>query len=123
METSLVVAKILGIYLVVSGLFFLFRGKTVPQLLKDFFDHPAIMYLTGAILIFLSVLFLLANNIWDGTWRTIITLVAWAVLFKGIAYILAPDVLHKMVSKKVLDMVPVYGVVAIIAGISLLYVG
>lgn len=123
MEISLVAAKILGLYLVVSGLFMIFRGKTLPHMLRDFFEHPAIMYLAGVILIFLSSLFLLQGNIWDGTWRTVITIIAWATLIKGIAYILAPDMLRQMVTKKLMDTVNLYGVVAIIAGVYLFYIG
>lgn len=122
MEISLVAAKILGLYLVVSGLFLVFRGKTVPHMLKDFFEHPAVVYLAGAVLIFLSSLFLLQGNIWDGTWRTIITVIAWATLIKGVAYILAPDMLRQMVTKKLLDSVNIYGIVAIVAGVYLFYI-
>lgn len=123
MEISLIAAKILGLYLVVSGLFMVFRGKTLPHMMKDFFDHPAVLYLAGVILIFLSSLFLLQGNIWDGTWRTVITIVAWATLIKGIVYILAPDMLRKMVTKKLMDTVSLYGVIAIVAGVYLFYIG
>lgn len=85
MDISLVAAKILGTYLIISGVFLLTRGRTVPLLLRDFFDHPAIVYLTGAILIFLSALFLVQNNVWDGTWHTLITVLAWVVLLNGAA--------------------------------------
>ncbi|MDD2657071.1 MAG: hypothetical protein PHD04_00185 [Candidatus Pacebacteria bacterium] len=123
MDISLVIAKVLGVYLVVSGLFLIFRGKTVPHLLKDFFGHPAVVYLTGVILIFLSTLMLLENNIWDGTWRTIITIFLWLVLLKGLAYIFVPDALQKFANKKLLEMVSAYGLIAIIAGVSLFYLG
>lgn len=122
MEMSLVAAKILGLYLVVSGLFLLLRGKTVPHLLKDFFGHPAIIYLTGVILIFLSALFLMEHNIWDGTWRTIVTLFAWAAFLKGVGYIFFPEALHQMVTKKILGMTGVYGIIAVAAGAALYYV-
>ena len=123
MEISLVAAKILGLYLVVSGLFMVFRGKTLPHMIKDLFDHPAVLYLAGVILIFLSSLFLLQGNIWDGTWRTIITIIAWATLIKGVVYILAPEMLRQMVTKKLMDTVNLYGIVAIIAGVYLFYIG
>ncbi|MDP2651994.1 MAG: hypothetical protein Q8O94_02570 [bacterium] len=123
MDISLLAAKILGTYLVISGLFLLFRGKTVPTLLRDFFDHPAVVYLTGVILIFLSGIFLIQNNVWDGTWRTLITLFAWLVLIKGVAYIFVPESLHKIVNKKVLDSLNIYGLIAIVAGLFLFYLG
>lgn len=121
MDISLVAVKILGTYLVISGLFLLIRGKTVPHLLKDFFGHSAVVYLTGIILIFLSSLFLIQNNVWDGTWRTLITIFAWVVFLKGAAYVLFPDALHKMVSKKVLGSLNLYGFIAIIAGAFFFY--
>lgn len=121
MDTSLVAAKVLGVYLIISGLFLLFRGKTLPHLLKDFFGHPAIVYLTGVTLIFLSTLLLVEHNIWDGSWRTVVTVFAWLVLLKGLGYIFVPEVLHKMASKKVLESVNHFGIVAIAVGLSLFY--
>jgi uncharacterized protein YjeT (DUF2065 family) len=123
MDITIIAAKVLGTYFVVSGLFLIFKGKTVPHLLKDLFDHPAILYLAGVILIFLASIFLIQSNVWDGTWRTIITIIAWATLVKGVAYILFPDVLHRFVSKKLLETLNVYGFVAIVAGLALFYVG
>ena len=123
MDISLVVAKVLGIYLIVSGLFLIFRGKSVPHMLKDFFGHPAIVYLAGVILIFLSTLYLVENNIWDGTWRSIVTVFVWLILLKGLAYIFAPGMIERLVTKKMLDTVSTYGVVAIVAGVSLFYLG
>jgi uncharacterized protein YjeT (DUF2065 family) len=123
MDISLVAAKILGTYLVISGLFLVIRGKTLPYLLKDFFDHPAVVYLTGIILIFLSSIFLIQNNVWDGTWRTLITILAWVVFLKGTAYVLFPDAPHKVVNKNILGSLNLYGVIAIVGGLFLFYLG
>lgn len=123
MEISLIAAKILGTYFIVSGLFLILRGKTVPHLLKDFFDHPAIMYLTGAILIFLSTLMLLQGNVWDGSWRTVITIFTWLVFVKGVAYILAPEFLRSFVSRKLFKTLNLFGLVTLVVGISLLSLG
>jgi len=122
MDISLIATKILGVYLVVSGLFLIFRGKTVPMLLKDFFNHPAIVYLTGAILVFLSTLMLIQNNVWDGSWRMIITMFTWLVFIKGVAYILIPESLSKVVSRGFIKSLNLYGLVAIIIGLSLFYI-
>lgn len=123
MTISIIVVKILGIYLVVSGFFLIFKGKTVPYLLKDFYNHPAIVYLTGVILVFLSSLFLLQNNIWDGTWYTAITILVWGVLLKGLSYIFIPEMMYKMVDKKLLASLGVYGFFTIIVGLLLLTLG
>jgi len=104
-------------------LFLILRGKTLPNIIKDFLGHPAIVYLTGIFLIVLSSLYIIQNNIWDGTWRTAVTVLAWAVFLKGVAYIFVPETLHKVVSKKFLASVNLYGLVAVILGLSLLYIG
>ena len=122
MEIALIAAKVLGVYFIVSGLFLMFRGKTVAHLMRDFFDHPAIVYLAGAILIFLSSLFLIQYNVWDGTWGTLITVFMWATLVKGVMYILAPEALHRMVTKKMLESVNLYGLIAVVAGVYLFFI-
>jgi hypothetical protein len=121
MDITILVAKIFGVYLIVSGLFLIFKGKTVPHLLKDFFDHPATVYLTGVILIFLSSMYLIQYNTWDGTWKVIVTLFAWIVLFKGLSYILFPQALNALVVKKFRNSFGVYGVVAILVGVYLFF--
>ncbi len=121
MDTTLLVAKILGIYLVVSGLFLLLKGKTLQHMLRDFFDHPAMTYLTGVILIFLSSMYLLQYNIWDGTWKTAITVFVWVVFFKGLTYIFAPEKLSKMAIEKSKKAFNAYGLVAIAVGIYLFF--
>lgn len=119
MDTSLITLKILSVYLIISGFFLIFRRKDIPHLLKDFFDHPAIMYLTGIILIFLSSMYLIQYNIWDGTWKTLLTIFAWIVGLKGLAYIFAPKMLSELAIRKSKRFFAVYGVIAIIVGIYL----
>lgn len=121
MDITILVAKILGIYLVVAGLFLLIKGKTIPHLLKDFFDHPAIVYLTGVILIFLSSLYLVQYNIWDGTWRTLVSIFVWLVGLKGITYLFFPQVFSEINVKKYQGMFGAYGFFAIIVGLYLFF--
>lgn len=121
MDVTVLTLKILGVYLVISGLFLLFKGKAVPHLLKDFFDHPATVYLTGIILVFLSTMYLIQYNVWDGTWRTAVTVFAWVVMFKGLAYIFMPKALSESVIKKNKAFFGVYGVVAVLAGFYLFF--
>ena len=123
MDITLLVAKVLGIYLVVGGLFLIFRGKTIPHLLKDFFDHPAVMYLTGIIWIFLSSMYLIQYNTWDGTWRTLVTLFAWLVMLKGLAYVFMPRVLSEISIRKFRGLWGVYGLIALVVGLYMFFLG
>lgn len=117
MDTTILVAKVLGIYLVVAGLFLIVKGKTLPHMLRDFFDHPAVCYLTGIILIFLSSMYLIQYNIWDGTWKTAITVFVWLIMIKGLAYVFVPQTLNEITVKKFRGMFVIYGLIAILVGI------
>lgn len=119
MDATVITLKILAVYLIISGLFLLFKGKDVPHLLKDFFDHPATVYLTGIILIFLSSMYLIQFNIWDGSSKTLMTVFAWLVMLKGVFYIFAPRTLSEIAIRKMKKYFNIYGVVAIIFGVYL----
>jgi hypothetical protein len=121
MDITILFAKVLGIYLLISGFFLLLKSKTIPNLLKDFFDHPAIVYLTGVILIFLSSMYLVQYNVWDGSWHTLITLFAWAIMLKGLMYIFTPQMLNEMSVKRFRGPFTVYGLIAIIVGLYLFF--
>ena len=121
MDTPILVAKVLGIYLTISGLFLLVKGRTLPHLLRDFFGHPAIVYLAGVILVFLSSMYLLNYNVWDSSWKTIITFFVWIVLLKGLVYIFAPKALSEMAIERNKSMFKVYGVIAVALGLYLFF--
>lgn len=121
MDITIVTLKILAVYLVVSGLFLLFKGKTVPHLLQDFFDHPATVYLTGIILIFLSSMYLIQYNIWTGAVQTVVTVFAWLVMLKGLLYIFAPRALGVSMIKKFRAWFSLYGIVAVVVGVYLFF--
>ena len=121
MDVLVITLKVLSVYMVVSGLFLIFKGKAVPHLLKDFYDHPAVVYLSGIILIFLSTMYLIQYNIWDGTWRTAITVVVWLIGLKGLVYIFAPKSLSEYAIKRSRKLFGVYGVVAVVVGLYLFF--
>ena len=117
MDIPTLVLKVFSVYLIIGGLFLIFKGKTIPLILKDFFDHPAAVYFSGILLVFLSSMYLIQYNIWDGTWLTLVTVFVWLVFIKGLLYIFAPKSLSEMSLKKYRSLFAVYGVVAIIVGI------
>ena len=121
MGITILTAKLLGIYFIISGLFLVVKGKTLPHLLKDFFDHASIVYLTGIILIFLSSIYLLQYNIWNGSLQGLITLLVWIVMLKGLVYLFFPKLLSEIVVKKYQKLFDVYGLMAVIVGLSLFF--
>lgn len=122
MDTTILVAKVLGVYLVVSGLFLVTKRRTFSGIIKDYFNHPAVLYLTGVLLVVLSSLYLIQYNIWDGGFATIITFVMWLVIAKGILVIFVPSTFSKMNIEKWRGFFGFYGVLIIVAGVYLFFI-
>lgn len=123
MDTSILFLKILALYFVVSGLFLLFKGKTLPFILKDFFNHPAIVFLTGVILLFLGGGILIQNyaNTSDSMVQVLVIIFGWLVLLKGLSYLFIPKTLEKISLKKFNSWFGVLGVFTIIIGVVLFF--
>ena len=91
MTITLLVAKVLGIDLMISGIILVLKPNSLRGLLKDFFEHPAIVYLTGTILIFLASVYLLQYNLWEGTTQKVVTVCVWLVGLKGLNFLFFPQ--------------------------------
>lgn len=120
METTILIAKVLGIYMMTSGLLLMLKKKSLIILLKDFYDHPALVYLTSTILIFLSSFYLLQYSIWDGTYRIIVTIFVWLIMIKGLCYIFIPETLNKIPVNKYKRYFMLFGLMAFVVGLYLL---
>lgn len=93
MDTNIII-KALSIYLVVSGLFVLLRGKTLPLVLKDLIDHRAVMWLAGLLLIIIGSPLVFGTN--DSLF---VTVIGWLIIVKGALYIFAPELFTRFVFK------------------------
>ncbi len=123
MDTSILFLKILALYFVVSGLFLLFKGKTLPFILKDFFNHPAIVFLAGVILLFLGggVLIQIYASASNSLVQVLVIIFGWLVLLKGLSYIFMPKTLESISLKKFNSWFGVLGVIMLILGILLFF--
>ena len=111
---TLIVVKGLGIYLIVSGLFILFRGKTLPLLIKDLLQHRAVMWLAGFILIMVGSVIVFGTN--DSQ---LVAVIGWLVLLKGVVYILVPESLTSFAKKIPSSALALLGLAIIYLGLLL----
>jgi hypothetical protein len=117
MDTMLV-AKVLGVYLMVSGVFVILQKKTLAKVLEDLFAHRAITYLVGLILLLGGLSLVLAGN--AGT-PLIIKILSWAILLKGAAYIFAPEWLHALTKSISLKSYSLMGLLTGVVGAYLYF--
>ena len=116
MDFSLLMAKVIAGYFIISGLFVLLRGKTFMMVIKDFFKHPALVYLAAIILVFAGLTITIRHNVWDGTWRTWVTVFGVLILLKGLAYVFISDVMAKFPFGKMGAWLKLIGLVMIAIG-------
>lgn len=120
METTLLLAKVLGVYFLVSGAFLIFRRKTFALLLKDMFEHRAISYVVGVVLVFGGAFLVFRKTSGTDPLSVFVLLMSWAILIKGIIYILAPEWLYSLVKTISRTTLVISGVIVALLGFYLL---
>ena len=125
MEISLLLAQIMGLYLMLEGLTILTRRKFVLNIVNDISNNKALMFVTGAMVFILGLLVVLNHNIWEATWRVVPTIIGWGMVIKGALIFFVPGVMMDKAKKfaKNRNLAVLAGVVALAVGAYLAYVG
>jgi len=121
METTLLLVKVLGIYFVVSGIFVVIHKKTLAQVITDLFEHRAITFLIGIMLVISGSFLVLRESSGSDPLSLLVLFVSWAILLKGIAYLFFPKQLAKMTTKLPKSTFGAVGMVVALAGFYLLF--
>ena len=90
MTLTAYVAQLLGVYLVLSGVLMIVREQAMMLLVPKFVDTPPFLYFLGSLGVLIGLAIVLAHDTWIGTLGTIIYLVGWLTLLRGIAMLLLP---------------------------------
>ncbi len=122
MNITIALAQILGILFVGMGLSVLFSKKIVVAVI----ENEGMIWLTGFITMGMGAVIIALHSVWDGgLLKLIITIMGWLCVAKGAFLLIFPNAAISFY-KKVLrsDVVlTLSGVVAILAGLVLLYKG
>ncbi len=90
METTLFLAKVFGLYLLVMGVAVPLRRKVLGAMAAAFADSPPAVYLASVLALILGLVLVVSHNIWVAGWPLAITLLSWLVLLKALAFLLLP---------------------------------
>jgi len=124
MESTLFLAKIMGVMFAVIGLAILFDTKYYMKAFEDFFKNKGLMYVTGFIILIMGLLLVLVHNRWTEDWTVVITILAWLTFLKGLFFMLFPSWMvgfsKKFMTKSYLTG---SGVFALLLGLCLIYKG
>lgn len=97
METSLVLAKIMGPIFFVLALHILLYKKEFLSLLEEFVSRQSEFFLFRFQALILGMLIVTFHNVWVSDWPVVITFMGWCILLKGVVYMLWPSVTMRVI--------------------------
>ncbi len=84
MFVSLFLAKVIGLYMVITGFFYLLKKDMIQEIVEDWLAHPAISAFGAILALIVGLLIVLSHNVWTTSWVVVITLIGYMSLLKGI---------------------------------------
>jgi len=90
MDTSILLAKIIGPLFLVVGVGIFINLEHYRRLVADFGASSLSIYMAGTTALVLGLLIVSFHNVWEWRWPVIITVMGWATLLKGAVRILLP---------------------------------
>lgn len=96
MASSLFLAQVIGWYLVIVGVFMLFKQNYLKSVMNEIIARKELILILAIITLILGLLLVVAHNQWTCGWPIIITLIAWLTLIGGIFRLFFPNLVLKM---------------------------
>lgn len=125
MDTSILIAKLMGLPVLVAGIGILVNTAGYRGMAKDFLKSEALIYLSGVLILVTGLAIVIAHNRWAWDWTLIITIFGWMAILGGIFRMTYPAWVAK-VGSKFIDRPGVMragGVIWIAVGAVLSYFG
>ncbi len=124
METSTLIAKIIGLIYLSFGVGILLNGNYYKKEIPKLLENTAYLIFGGFMAIILGVLIIENHNYWVKNWTVLITIIGWIALVKGMVLLAFPTVVSRY--KSFLNIPKFYailGVLIVIFGLFFTYFG
>jgi hypothetical protein len=122
MDTSLFLAKFWGWYLLIFFFVLSFNPRRIQQIFEDLKDQKFLILAAFAAII-IGLLNILFHNIWELSWKFIITILGWTSLFIGLGLFVFPEPTTRKLAVLNLKFVQTIYVLLFLLGIFLLNMG
>ncbi len=125
MDTSNLLAKIIGPYFVVIGAGILTNRRLWSQIIEDFFSHPALRMLGGGVKLAIGLLVVAFHNEWYLHWGLILTILGWLMVLLGAMVIISPGIMASLAGayKRHTTLVIIHACVVLALGVLLTLIG
>ena len=90
MQASVFLARLIGPVMLTVGLAAFFNQRAFRDMAEEFLASPALLFLSGLLVMPMGLAIVLVHNIWTADWRVLITLFGWVNTIGGALRLLAP---------------------------------
>ena len=90
MATSIFLARLIGPVMLVVGLAVFANQRAFRDMAEEFLASPALLFLSGLLIMPMGLAIVLTHNIWTADWRGLITLFGWLNAIGGAVRLIAP---------------------------------
>ena len=124
METSTLIAKIIGLIYLSFGVGILLNGNYYKKEIPKLLENTAYLIFGGFMAIIFGVLIIENHNYWVKNWSVLITIIGWIALIKGIVLLAFPTVIsmYKSFFNNV-NFYAILGVLVLMFGLFFTYFG
>ena len=84
METSILIARLIGPLLVMTGLIMLVTPQAVQDMAREFLASRALIFIAGVLALLGGLAIVNTHNVWTAGWPVIITIFGWLAVIGGI---------------------------------------
>ena len=125
MDTSDLLARIIGPYMLIAGIGLFINRSYYLRLLEQLRDQSLLLLSMGAFTMILGLLMIQFHNIWTLDWRVLITIIGWIAVIKGAVAMIAPDAMMKLADSFAGNdkLLTVQAALAILFGAFMSYMG
>lgn len=123
MEVSIFLAKLLGLYFLILGLICVFRNKEIKAMGKEFASSRITLAVSAEISLIFGLVIAIDHSIWEYSWRGLITLLGYLLIFRGVLRFGFPASVKRWVAKMTSKWFWGIVVIMVIIGAYLTYCG
>ena len=90
MELSILIAKIIAVIYISSGIAVLIGQINFNNIAADFDKSPALIFVAGSVSIIIGMVLVEYHNNWVKNWTVVITIISWSFLIGGLTVAVFP---------------------------------
>jgi hypothetical protein len=90
-NTSIFLARLIGPFFLIVGASLLVNQAQFRAMADEFLRSPALVFLTGLMILPIGLAIVLTHNVWAADWRALITILGWLCMISGALRLLAPQ--------------------------------